>query len=135
MPTLSGKCLCGAVTYSTDAEPMMTANCHCTDCRTATGAAYATMAFVKRDNVQISGELKSFEHAADSGSTMVKQFCPNCGSQMFTANSARDGVVGIRVGSIQQTDAVKPAFNVFCSSKIASTPLDPALPAHDKMPG
>ena len=132
---LGGKCLCGEISYNTDADAVMTANCHCTDCRAATGAAYATMAFVKRDDLTINGTLRSYQHMSDAGSTMTKHFCGNCGSQMFTENTSKAGMMGVRIGHIEQANELQPAFNVYCSSKIASTPLNPDLPAHDKMPG
>ncbi|MBT5266829.1 MAG: GFA family protein [Rhodospirillaceae bacterium] len=135
MAVLSGKCLCGEISYETDAEPAVVANCHCTDCRAATGAAYATLMFVPRDKVTIRGETKTFTHASESGSTMTKHFCPTCGSPMFTENTAREGVLGLRGGNVEQTDKVKPMRNVFLSSKIPSTPLDPDLPGDQKMPG
>ncbi|MBT6096730.1 MAG: GFA family protein [Rhodospirillaceae bacterium] len=134
MATISGKCLCGGISYESDNEPMFTANCHCSDCRAATGAAYSTLSFFKSDDVKISGETKSYQHVADSGSQMIKRFCPNCGSQLFGENSAREGMISVRAGTIDQVEMVKPARNVYCGSKIPSTPLDPELPASEKMP-
>jgi len=135
MAKLSGKCLCGAVSYETEAEPAIVANCHCTDCRTVTGAAYATILFVPKDQVTISGASKTFTHKSDRGSSMTKHFCPECGSQLFTENSAREGMIGLRAGGLDQPEAVRPQRNVFVASKIPSTPLDPDLPAHERMPG
>ena len=43
-------------------------------------------------------------------------------------------MIGIRAGTIDQTDLVQPARNVYVSSKIPSTPIDPNLPASDRMP-
>ena len=134
MATISGHCLCGAISYEADVEPMFTANCHCTDCRAATGSAYATLSFFKEDDLRISGEPKSYEHTADSGNQMTKFFCPNCGSQIFGASSGRPGMKSVRSGTIDQCDLVKPAVNVYVSSKIPSTPLDPEIPAAEKMP-
>jgi len=134
MVTFSGKCLCGSVSYESDSEPAFTANCHCADCRAATGAAYSTISFFQAGDLKIEGETKTYGHIADSGNKMTKHFCPNCGSQLFGENSAREGVIGIRAGTIDQTELVKPARNVYVSSKIPSTPLDPDLPASEKMP-
>lgn len=135
MSTFSGKCLCGEISYATDSDAKMIANCHCTDCRTATGSAYATLAFFPASDVVINGTPQTYSHVVDSGNTLTKHFCSTCGSQMFGENSAREGMIAIRAGSVEQSDAIKPAFNVYVSSKIGSTPLDPDLPAHDKMPG
>ena len=60
--------------------------------------------------------------------------CPNCGSQLFVENSAREGMIGIRAGTIDQTDLIQPARNVYVSSKIPSTLIDLNLPASNRMP-
>ena len=36
MPKLEGGCLCGAVRYTSEAEPALTAVCHCPDCQKQT---------------------------------------------------------------------------------------------------
>lgn len=134
MTQLSGACLCGAVSYSGDADIKLMMNCHCSDCRKVTGSAYGTLMFVAEDSVAISGDTSVFEHTSDRGSEMQKLFCPKCGSQMFTRNSAREGILGIRAGTANQLDIVKPGANLFKDSAIPSTPFDTALPVHDKMP-
>ena len=135
MPKLSGHCLCGKIEFSGDTDIKLMANCHCSDCRAATGAAYATLLFVDEDAITITGEPKTFTHTADSGAAMEKLFCPDCGSQMFGRNSNRAGMLSIRAGVLDQADLVKPAVNVFLYSKIASTPVDPELKGFAKMPG
>ena len=134
MPKLSGKCLCGNISFSGDAEIARAGNCHCTDCRNATGAAYATLVTVAEDAMTVTGTPKVYRHKADSGSDMEKVFCPDCGSQLFARNSSRPGMLSIRAGVLDQTDEVKPAFNVFLDSRIGSTPVDPDLPGFARMP-
>ncbi len=135
MPKLSGKCLCGNIAFSADTEIKRMANCHCRDCRAATGAAYATLLIVEAAAVAVEGTPKIFKHKADSGADMEKHFCPDCGSQLFGRNSNRPDMITIRAGGVDQTDLVKPAINVFLSSKIPSTPIDPDLKGFDRMPG
>ena len=135
MPKLTGKCLCGNIKFSADTDIKLAANCHCTDCRAATGAAYGTLLFVAEDAIEISGTPKVFKHKADSGSDMEKLFCPDCGSQMFGRNSKRPGMMSIRAGVVDQTDLVAPTVNVYLGSKIPSTPVDPDIKGFEKMPG
>jgi len=135
MPKLSGKCLCGNIRFSADTDIMRAANCHCTDCRGATGAAYATLVSVDEAAVTVTGEPKVYRHKADSGADMEKHFCPDCGSQMFARNSNRPNMLNIRAGVLDQTSEVKPSFNLFLDSKIESTPIDPNLDRFDRMPG
>ena len=40
---ITGRCLCGAVTYSADAEPVIQAACHCTDCQRQTGNPFSVI--------------------------------------------------------------------------------------------
>lgn len=135
MPKLSGKCLCGNITFSADTDIKLMANCHCSDCRAATGAAYGTLLFVDEDALEIHGTPKVFKHKADSGSDMEKLFCPDCGSQMFGRNSKRPNTISIRAGVLDQKELVKPGVNVYLDSRIPSTPIDPDLKGFPKMPG
>ena len=135
MPKLSGRCLCGKIKFSGDTEIKLMANCHCRDCRAATGAAYGTLLFVAEDALHVSGTPKVFRHKADSGADMEKHFCPDCGSQLFGRNSNRPNMVSMRAGVVEQTDLVKPSVNVFLDSKIPSTPIDPELKGFPRMPG
>ena len=88
MSVFSGKCLCGNVSYQCHSEPKAVFNCHCEDCRRATGSVFGTNLFVPEAKVEISGAVSSYSHISDSGSTMTKRFCPNCGSLLFGSNSA-----------------------------------------------
>jgi len=135
MSNLHGGCMCGKIKFDTTAAPAFAANCHCKDCRQATGAAYATINFISTDQMTVTGAPKKFEHPADSGSILTKHFCANCGSTLFTFNSARANMIGIMAGVVENIEDVNPQLNVFVSSKIPSTPLNADLPAHQKMPG
>ena len=54
---------------------------------------------------------------------------------MFTQNSAREGMLGLRAGLINETAEFTPKVNVYTSSKMEATILDDSLKAFDKMPG
>ena len=129
----SGRCLCGNVTYQCTAKPNLILNCHCEDCRRATGSVYGTNVFVDEQALVISGELSSYSHTADSGNTMTKRFCKNCGTLLFGKSSGRK-TVSIRAGTIDQTEIIQPLMNVFNEKRISSTPLDKSLPSYPAMP-
>src|ERR1700704_5213854 len=84
----SGRCLCGEINYSTDAEPLFTGNCHCKDCQRSSGSAFIPAMLFPEKNVSINGEVKYFESTSDSGSVHRRGFCQNCGSQLFAKFSA-----------------------------------------------
>lgn len=135
MTELTGSCLCGAISYTGDTDIKMAVNCHCTDCQKITGSVLGTQLFVMEEALTISGEPKVFEHTADSGSRLSKLFCDKCGAQVFSRNSKREGVMGIRAGSIDQKDVIQPTINIFCTSAVPSTPIDPALKTFPKAAG
>ena len=134
MSVFSGKCLCGNVSYQCHSEPKAIFNCHCEDCRRATGSVFGTNLFVSESEVEISGEVSSYSHISDSGSTMTKRFCSNCGSLLFGSNSAKPNVVSIRAGTVDQLALIKPQINLFMDKKVPSTSIDENLKQASRMP-
>jgi len=135
MPKFSGSCMCGNIKFEADGDPTFSGNCHCEDCRKSSGAAYSTFVFMNKEDVKLTGKTSSYQHTADSGNVLTKHFCGQCGSPSYTENELRPTMIGIRAGIIAEHDVVKPGANVYAGNKIESTPLDPDIPAFDKMPG
>ena len=50
---LTGKCLCGATVYEVDDAFSYAMNCHCSNCRRATGAAFKPFAGIQRDRSEL----------------------------------------------------------------------------------
>ena len=135
MAQFTGGCFCGAIRYEVNAEPQRIHNCHCDNCRKVTGSAFATNIFVAEDDVVITqGEPKSHSHTADSGSTLVKEFCANCGSHLFGHTTGRPGVKNIKVGSIDDASFVQPIANLYVKRALPFTQIDPRLDGFDGMP-
>ena len=134
MAGFTGSCLCKAVTYRSNTDPLMIINCHCENCRRVTGSVFGTNSFVPEDQLQFDGELTTFSHEADSRNTMIKQFCTKCGTQPFGISSGRHNVVTVRAGTVDNLNIIKPNMNVFTDSMVPSTQLDPNLPSATKTP-
>ncbi len=133
--TLTSRCSCGQVSAEATGLPTSVVNCHCTDCRRATGAVYGTLLYFQADAVEITGVTASHDVVSDRGTVVTRQFCPTCGSQMFASAAAWPELIGLRAGTIDQTEFIQPERNVFAASRIESTPIDPALPVFPGMPG
>ena len=122
MAQFTGGCLCGAVRYEIKGNPVRVAHCHCDDCRKATGSSFATNAFFKEEElVVLKGTTKTFTHTADSGNSMNKEFCPECGSQLFGFGSGGPGVKAVKVGSIDNANSIEPQIEVFVSKALPFT--------------
>ena len=134
MSIFTGSCLCGSVNYKSNSDPLVIQNCHCDQCRKATGSVYLTNLFIKEENFEITGKVNNYTHLSDAGNNMTKYFCPNCGSQVFGKNSGRPGIITIRAGTVNEKDIIKPIRNLFLKSKVPSTPINSNLEACEGMP-
>ena len=134
MSIFTGSCLCGSVNYNSNSDPLVIQNCHCDQCRKATGSVYLTNLFIKEKNFEITGEVNNYSHLSDAGNNMTKYFCPKCGSQVFGKNSGRSGIITIRAGTVNEKDIIKPIRNLFLKSKVPSTPINSNLEACEGMP-
>lgn len=127
----NGHCACGAVTYGFDNPPAFVANCHCTDCKRASGGEMATFALVPESDFTVfSGETKSFAYPANTetcaGNGLARVFCAACGSRVFT-NQLADfpGGVFVQQGTFDQLgEWFAPQAEIFTWSR---QPWMPAL--------
>lgn len=131
---LSGGCLCGAVRYEIEGEPMMTGHCHCLDCQKASGAGHATHAFYADTAVRISGRLSEYSGVADSGAQVTRSFCPTCGSWLFARSSGMPGGMTICVGTLDEPDKASMQMRVYDKRRRSWDVVDPELPAFEAMP-
>ncbi len=127
----TGGCMCGSVRYECTAAPLMAGNCHCLDCQRATGSAYASVFFVPRSAVTITGEVKYYESKGDSGNNIQRGFCPMCGSRLFGLPALMAENIGIMAGSLDDSSEHKPAFDIYAAR---AQPWDYMNPAVAKFP-
>ena len=127
MATHTGGCLCGAIRYEITGDPVRAANCHCDEYRKATGASFATVAFFKEEDVKVTqGTPKQIRHPADSGNTMLKEFCGDRGSQVLGAGSGSPWVRSVRVGSLDDASFVVPQMDLYTGKALPFSRLSEA---------
>ena len=131
----SGGCLCGAIRYESRAEPLFSINCHCRDCQRTTGTAYAPVLAVPRDALSITqGQPTYYTSQADSGETVSRGFCPECGSGIFSKLSANPDIVGLKAASLDDPSWFRPAVDIYTDSAQPWDVMNPDLPKVPKMP-
>src|SRR4051812_29892192 len=115
---ITGRCLCGGVTYSIDAEPVVEAACHCADCQRQTGNPFSVIVGVPRDALEVEGEtIGSFTTVGeDHGGDTERSFCTGCGSPMFSIAAVMPQVAFIKAGSLDDASWVKPSVEAWTSS-------------------
>jgi len=130
----TGRCLCGAIAFTIEGEPIVVAHCHCLDCQRLSGAGHTTGAMFATAGIEISGDLATYDLASDSGNTVTRLFCADCGSPLFGRNTGMPGVMTVSVGALGQADALTPQVTVFARSRRHWDAIDPALPTFDGQP-
>jgi hypothetical protein len=118
MAEIKGSCLCGAVTYRSDADPIAMANCHCADCQKQTGSAFSTVVVVPKGAFHVEGDsLSSFETMGEeTGQPTVRHFCTSCGSPLVTYSQAVPEMAIVKAGTLDDRSWVVPQFDVWCDS-------------------
>ena len=126
MAKLDGSCLCGKVTYSCDAEPVVTAVCHCRDCQRQTGTSFSVIVAVPKDALQLEGdELGSFTTVGtDTGKEVSRRFCRDCGSPVMSIAEGLPELVLIKAGTLHDTSWLDPQMHVWCDSAQPWVPLE-----------
>jgi hypothetical protein len=97
---LTGKCLCGEVTYTANGSPVVVAQCHCEECRRLSGTGHAVGAMFVAEAVQVDGTLSEFSYESDNGSMVTKAFCANCGSPIYGKNTRLPGHLTLSLGTM-----------------------------------
>ena len=116
-PTTGG-CLCGAVRYSIAGEVGPAGYCHCTDCRRVTGSAFNIAAPVRLADFEITGDLGSYAHPAESGTILTRYFCAACGSPIYGASPGHPDVVYVRAGTFDDPDVIRPDRQSWTRSRV-----------------
>jgi hypothetical protein len=131
---ITGSCLCGQVTYECEGEPEFTGNCHCRDCQKATGSAYTPELFFKETAVRVSGDPRIYERKGDSGKSVWRHFCPNCGTWVCTQVEMLPGIIGVLAGTLDDTNRYQPQIDIFTDSATCWDVMNPSLPKYGQMP-
>ena len=133
--TLTGGCLCGKVRYEISGAPGMSAHCHCRDCQRATGTGHLTATMFPKAAVNVTGEMKGYTSAGDSGQPVTRFFCPNCGSRLMTELAVMPDVRIVAVGSLDDPDAIGPVgMALYAKNRNAWDHIDPSVASFDTMP-
>ena len=135
MPKIEGGCLCGKVRYSTDAEPALSAVCHCKHCQKQTGTSYSTLVAVPKGSLNIEGEsLTAFNDVGESGLPVLRYFCQNCGSPISTDVKAMPDLDFIKAGTLDDSSWFKPQIQIWCDHTQPGVKIEGDGPKFEKNP-
>jgi hypothetical protein len=126
---LSGKCECGAVRYRVEDAFLYAANCHCSNCRAATGSAFKAFAGIERDKLKLTDGLDSLLVFGEDDLNNTR--CGVCGSLLFSV--VRDGAyVHVALGSLVDAPSIRPTEHIFVGSKAPWFEITDDLPQSEE---
>ncbi|WP_245781020.1 GFA family protein [Litoreibacter janthinus] len=103
-PVAQGGCHCGALRYSLWETPRDLTICHCSICRSTSGAPHLGWGSVRRDAFKQTGEATQYQ----SSKGCVRQFCPNCGTQISFSEAGRPEEIDFTLASLDEAEHYKP---------------------------
>jgi hypothetical protein len=129
-----GSCLCGDVTYVVEGTFTRWDHCHCSRCRKARGAAYASNLFTTADGVRFTrGQERLASYKVPEARYSMHVFCRRCGSSVPRVDRERDLAV-IPVGSLDDDPGIRPQRHIFVGSKAPWHEIADDLPQHEAAP-
>lgn len=130
--TTTGKCHCGAISYTAEGEPEHHALCHCPDCRIWSGAPMTGWIAWQDARVTVSGTPAVYESSPGA----VREFCGACGTGLFYRNpQALPGLVDICSGTLDDPAAQPPGAQIMVKHRLPWTKGMTDLPGFSSYPG
>jgi hypothetical protein len=130
---MRGSCLCRGVCYEVRGPVSRVTQCHCSMCRKAHGAAFATYGRVERkDFVLLTGaDDIAFYHSSPG---VVRTFCKRCGSTLQFISDKRPGTLSLALGTLDDDPGIEASLHIFVGSKAPWFRITDDLPQHAELP-
>ena len=126
---LSGECYCRAVRYTVADAFAYALNCHCSNCRRATGSAFKPFAGIGRDRLGITRGEDNLMIFGDENGNDTR--CKVCGSFLYSV--VGDGAfVHVAMGTLVDDPTIRPTKHIFVGSKAPWFTITDDLPQHEE---
>lgn len=127
---LVGECVCGDVNYRVEDRFRYALNCHCSQCRKATGSAFKPFAGIERSKFSVvkgQDDLLIFGDAQGHDAR-----CKRCGSLLYSL--VRDGqYVHVTLGTLVDEPSLRPTAHIYVGSKATWHAITDELPQHQEL--
>jgi hypothetical protein len=129
---LTGRCECRAVAYEVEDEFVAAFNCHCSNCRAMTGAAFLPFGEIERGKLKVTtgGDLLLVKGDPDA---YHEARCQACLSLLYWSP---DGTrVRVPYGTLIDEPSLRPTAHQFVASKASWYEILDDLPQYKERPG
>ena len=130
---VEGGCLCGACRYVLDASELPLAYaCHCRDCQSQSGSAFALQAPVPDGRLSLTGAVTRWVRDKADGSATTSVFCAACLTRIHSFNDRRLGMSILRAGTLDRSDELAPSLHIWTRRRQPWIALPAHVEAHEE---
>lgn len=108
MTELSGRCACGAVTWTYDGPAGRNVICHCEDCRRATSAPFSAFIGLKEEDLHWAGARQDWQSSPGTR----RGFCPACGTRLYFLSERWPGEIHLCAATLDDAALYRPDRHV-----------------------
>jgi hypothetical protein len=128
---LDGGCDCRAIRYRLEIAPLFVHCCHCRWCQRESGASFALNAMIEADRTRLlAGRPELVDTPSASGKGQKIARCPTCRIATWSHYAGGGTAISfIRVGTLDEPDALPPDIHIFTSTKQPWVILPAGVPA------
>ena len=128
---LRGRCGCRAVCFEVADEFVVSYNCHCSNCRAETGAAFLPWGQIEREKMRfVRGERSLLIEGDPEGRHVTR--CGKCFSVLCWTVSEQ--MLRVPYGTLIDSPTLRPMGHMFVGSKAPWYEIRDDLPQHQEYP-
>ena len=122
---LTGGCHCQAIRYQSTSDIGQPGLCHCSDCRSASGAPCVAWFSVPAGQFHYTRGRPVYYRSSGHA---TRAFCGACGTQLSFADDAFPGEIDITTCSLDEPGRAAPAYHIHTASQLPWLMLADTLP-------
>ena len=111
---VDGACHCGSISFTAEIDQKQVMLCNRTDCQVLSGSPFRHVVPAKIETFVLSGQPTIDVKVAESGNPRVQDFCPKCGTPIYSSATESPAWVRIRIGwfGSARRSSHRPKFGV-----------------------
>ena len=121
---MEGGCLCDGVRYRLHSKPIELSDCHCIDCRRASGAPCVTWGTLPEEDIELlSGEVRRVLYAK-----RLRSFAACCGTSLFFQKNDTSAPIDVTIASLDHPEKYSPTAAIWTEDRLPWAVLDSSRP-------
>lgn len=122
-----GRCRCGRYQFRISSQPFLISYCHCSDCRSSTGAPVTVFVGFEAGEVRLVGEDAD---AYQSTPDVRRLFCARCGTPIGYKDRRLPGEIYYYLGMFEEQSGFSPQLHAWVSERLEWLEIVDDLPQH-----